>query len=221
MSITPLHSIRPILALPHRPAIRPPTLSWLRLRAPQTYWFAPHFEVNLDARQRITQRTGPLLPARTLLQKHSETFLLQPLARQLQPLGDEVFARELSRHSHSHVHQAGTRTLRELVRANIRPDGNSGSTSSTPSLPGARPLEMVNRQQPSAANEPRRPPATAANQQPETNHSDWSTSERPQMATSPAQAVDLSSPLIGRLTDEVVRHIDRRMRSHRERMGRV
>jgi hypothetical protein len=170
--------------------------------------FSLRFDVRLAPAVRVRTAPQPLLP----WEPGSGVAGAQPNAPRAARLSivERIFTRE---------RRVETRmTMREALREIVTQRAAGGPSAPPPPTPSARPVEMVVRSPPASRREsPRAAPPDAPREE---------TSERilrPNIFTRPAvQArAALSAAELGRVTDHVVRAIDRRLVAQRERRGKI
>jgi hypothetical protein len=172
-----------------------------------TMHFAPRFDIKLMPVTRTRVMLAPLSPWRPAANRETA---MSPRAAARHAGLQRIFARE--------QRVPTSTTMREILREVINAPVPAGAAPTpNPTRPAAPPLQMVVHSSRAAAREASRAPAGPT--QPEQRERNNPTPLfRPPSATSQPS---LSALELGRVTDHVVRALDQRLVSHRERRGRI
>jgi len=169
-----------------------------------------HLSFRLETQARARSDAAPFRP--WLAASPSHEPLGEPPSPHLRML-ERIIAREQRVHAIT--------TLRDATNAAIAANAPPNSAQPTPPPSAARSVEMVTRRPPAP------PPATTPEPKPSfpptlrAPAQVWAMPSPPPRPGAPATPIPLSPAELGRLTDQVVRAIDRRVVATRERQGRI
>jgi hypothetical protein len=174
-----------------------------------TLTFAPRFNIRIEPVVRTRAAPAALLPWRETAARDAP---LPARASAQISMMQRIFAREQRVHSSETIRE----TLREILASTPTP--GPASIVAEPPRPRVKPVVMLVRHPPTALKDPTPPPSRAPAPVERDDRHPAVTIFRPAAQHAPP---GLSPIELGRVTDHVVRALDRRLTAQRERQGRI